>query len=123
MDPSTCVICSNVSCVCEAVDRILSEPLGESAFLERRDARRTPCFRPVLIGLPGEGPPRFSAFTRDLSPQSIGMLHVMPLAQGDVVVRFPSAGKAPTDLLVELQWCEDCGEGWYMSGGRLLSLA
>lgn len=122
MDQSTCVICSNVSCVCEAVTRILSEPLGASV-LERRDADRAPCFRPVLIGLPGDGPPRFSAFTRDISPQSIGLLHVMPLARGEIVVRFPRPGAAPTDLQVRLEWCQDCGEGWYMSGGRLLSVA
>jgi hypothetical protein len=46
----------------------------------------------------------------------------MPLNCREVVVRFPSRNSEPTDLRVRMEWCEDCGEGWYMSGGKLLDV-
>jgi hypothetical protein len=119
MVQSTCALCSKASCVCEAVTRILSERHSWMRF-ERRRADRVPFFRPVLIGLHDGELPRFSAFSRDLSVQSIGLLHIMPLECGEVVVRILSETGEATDLRVYIEWCQDCGEGWYMSGGRFL---
>jgi hypothetical protein len=102
-----------------AVMRIIKEA-RDSADLEQRRSVRVPFFRPVQVGLSDAEPPRFSAFCRDLSLYGIGLLHIMPLNCREVLVRFPSRSGAPTDLRVRVEWCEDCGEGWYMSGGKLL---
>jgi hypothetical protein len=107
----------------DAVIRILTDARqAAGAGPERRSEHRVPFFRPVLIGLDGEKHPHFSAFTRDLSARGIGLLHIMPLACGEVVVRVPSPSGAPIDLRAYIDRCDDCGEGWYMSGGQLLDV-
>ena len=104
-----------------AVMRIIKEA-RDSADLEQRRTIRVPFFRPVQVGLDDGGPPRFSAFCRDLSLYGIGLLHIMPLHCREILVRFSSRSGPPIDVRVRLDWCQDCGEGWYMSGGRLMDI-
>jgi hypothetical protein len=122
MDPRAGTICAGDSFrIRAAVMRIIKEA-RDSAELEQRRSIRVPFFRPVLVGLNDGDPPRFSAFCRDLSIYGIGLLHIMPLHCREVLVRFASRVGEPTDLHVRMDWCQDCGEGWYMSGGRLLDV-
>jgi hypothetical protein len=54
--------------------------------------------------------------------RGIGLLHLVPLACGEVIVRISGRFGELTDLRVYIEWCEDCGEGWYISGGHFLSV-
>jgi hypothetical protein len=104
-----------------AVMQLIKEA-RESADTERRCSPRVPFFQPVFVGIDDGEQPKFSAFCRDLSLYGIGLLHIMPLQCGEVIIRFPRRSGEPIDLRVRLDWCRDCGEGWYMSGGRLLDI-
>ncbi len=106
----------------DAVNRVLSRsrPAGGS---ERRTATRSPFFGPVTITLDDDEFPQFSAFARDISHLGVGLLHVMPLECGEVVVRIQRGDDEPLALRTQIIWCEDCGEGWYISGGRFLDVA
>ena len=122
MDPRTgTLFLADSHRVRAAVMRIIKEA-RDSADLEQRRTIRVPFFRPVQVGLDDSEPPRFSAFCRDLSLYGIGLLHIMPLHCREMLVRFSSRSGPPTDLRVRLDWCQDCGEGWYMSGGRLMDI-
>jgi hypothetical protein len=103
----------------EAVRRILSEAHDG---IERRDAKRSPFFRPARIGL-NRQQPCLSAIVRDLSPTGIGLLHAMPLGRDEisVAIRSKKSGEVTT-LQARLDWCESFGEGWYISGGHFLGV-
>lgn len=104
-----------------AVMRLVHEA-RELTDVERQSVRQ-PFFRPVQVGLDDDGPPRFSAFCRDLSLHGVGLLHIMPLHCREVVVRFRTRKGDPIDFRVAIEWCQDFGEGWYVSGGRLVDVA
>jgi hypothetical protein len=106
----------------DAVTRILAEA-RDGSNPDRRDANRVPFFKPAEIRPVNSAGPRVSVFARDISADGIGLLHIMPLSCGEVVVRIPSRFKKVYELRVRIEWCQDCGEGWYMSGGRLLDVA
>ena len=83
---------------------------------DRRSEPRFPFFRPVSILVDGHS---FSAFIRDISVSSIGLLHYMELPLKEVEIIL--AGKQQT-LRVRLERCEACGEGWYLSGGTFVGI-
>lgn len=106
----------------EAVNRILGKSIPQ-AGAERRSDPRLPFFGPVTITLDDEAFPRFSAFARDISHLGVGLLHIMPLECGEVIVNIRQGeGEKPVALRTQIMWCEDCGEGWYISGGRFLDV-
>ena len=88
----------------------------------RRRQHRTPFFRPVNIssGI-GKGG-ILSAFSRDISPLGIGLLHRVPLEAGHVVLNVPSVVGDRLDVRAEIRWCAAAGEGWWTSGGRFSGL-
>jgi hypothetical protein len=105
----------------DAINRVLDKPWPKGNS-ERRAASRAPYFGPVAVGLHGSEFPQFSAFARDISPLGVGLLHIMPLECGEVVVTFRREGEPPLALRTQIMWCDDCGEGWYISGGRFLDV-
>jgi hypothetical protein len=105
----------------EAINRVLERARGTRGE-ELREAVRSPFFGPVSISQSGEEVPRFSAFTRDISPFGIGLLHIMPLKPGQVVISLRSALGEELLLRTQITWCESAGEGWYISGGRFLDV-
>lgn len=107
----------------EAINRLLGSSRPEPGA-ERRAAIRSPFFGPVTITLDNDEFPQFSAFARDISHLGVGLLHIMPLECGEVIVSIRSGeGEEPLALRTQIMWCEDCGEGWYISGGRFLDVA
>jgi hypothetical protein len=84
----------------------------------RRRQHRTPFFRPVSISVGAGKVGTLSAFSRDISPMGIGLLHGVPLETGQVVLSVPSAAGDRLDIRTEIQWCAPAGEGWWTSGGR-----
>lgn len=106
----------------DEVNRLLNE--AEAAAGERRAQGRHPLFRPVTIAIQVKGGfcRLVSAFVREISPTGIGLLHIIPLRVGDVIVTIKGDSGDSTRLRSEIKWCQPCGEGWYLSGGRFLGL-
>ena len=88
----------------------------------KRLQQRHPCFHPVTITTDGGTGTKLSAFSRDISPTGIGLLHSMPLNTGRVILHVPSAGGHDLDISAEVRWCAPASEEWYVSGGRFVRL-
>jgi hypothetical protein len=86
-----------------------------------RLAARLSYFRPALITFEG-GKSVTSGFTRDISSQAIGLLHDVPVNLGPIRVRVSALNGEELDLRVDIEWCKQDGEGWYLSGGRFVQL-
>ena len=84
---------------------------------DRRTEPRYPFFRSVSIQMDGRS---YSAFTREISTSSIGLLHnvELPLCEVEIVISTEAAQK--DSLRVRIDRCESCGDGWYISGGEIL---
>jgi hypothetical protein len=107
----------------DLVREIVHELLEETKPLkqERRAELRHPFFRPVHVIVEEQGICRnYSCFSRDISPAGIGLLHNMPLQRGEVVLTFPRQSGGEFQLQAKVQWCQPCGEGWYLSGAQFL---
>jgi hypothetical protein len=90
--------------------------------LDRRAEPRKSYFGPVTIALDGAPEVRLSAFARDLSPLGIGLVHIMPVQQGEVLVNLDLPSGSRISLRTEILWCKDFGDGWYASGGRFIDV-
>jgi len=89
---------------------------------ERRGELRVPFFRPVSVTIEGQPFGSIAAFSRDLSPLGIGLVHNVPLETGEVVVSVPVADDQPLHFRTEICWAQPFGKDWYISGGRFLSV-
>ena len=86
------------------------------AFTERRKYGRLPLLQPVLVQ--DSNAETYSAFTRDISKNGIGVLHGFELEVGDVVtIVTRSQDDGVLEMRVRVRWCISTGHGWYMSGG------
>lgn len=105
----------------KAVKHLLGEAQGEN---ERRFSDREAFFRPVDMAVSENGyVRRYSCFSRDVSPNGIGLLHNMSVApQEQVILTIHSPSLGPVRVWSEVVWCESCGEGWYLSGLRFLEI-
>jgi hypothetical protein len=90
----------------------------EWAKNERRNDNRLPFFRPVAIHV-GNGT-CYSAFSRDISASSIGLLHNMTLPLADVMISVVNEQGQSVKQRARIAWCEPCGQGWYMSAGEFV---
>ncbi|MEZ6102525.1 MAG: hypothetical protein R3E01_26590 [Pirellulaceae bacterium] len=87
---------------------------------EHRSTGRQPFFHPTSMYLPSQPLRRYSAFTRDVSEQGIGLLHAMPLEPGRITLEtYLGEGKCIKNR-VEITWCLPCGDGWFISGGAFV---
>jgi PilZ domain len=82
---------------------------------DRRSEKRFPFFRPVTVQVDGQS---FSAFSRDISASGIGLLHNMELPLKDVVIIVDGHRQG---LRARVVRCESLGEGWYISGCKIVS--
>src|SRR5689334_18761611 len=73
-----------------AVDRLLFET-REREQVERRSEPRQPFFAPVSVKQIGGQQRLFSANSREISRQGIGLLHNMELERGPVILTITSA--------------------------------
>ena len=125
-------IWSDVAAIHAAVRRLTKDTQHrEMRCLERRTDTRLPFQRPVHVRtLRNEeqapdidGAEIVTAYTRDIAPNGIGLLHDQPLASGRVLLTFELLGGAPLSLVAELTWCRYIGDFWHLSGGRLIGVA
>ena len=104
----------------QIVDRLVD--MAQAADMaDRRTDQRYPFFQPVSLSIDGGGRNRFSfsAFSRDISADGMGLLHNMPLRPGEAVLKvYEDSGEVA--IPCEIKWCEPCGEGWFLSGVRFL---
>ncbi len=105
-------------------DLLVQDWVGRARDLDitqRRMQRRFPFFRVALIMDDNEQP--INAFTRDISPDGIGLLHgerQIVGAQMEVSVLLKNR---VANLRVHTEWCDPIGCGWYHSGGRFIDLS
>ena len=81
---------------------------------DRRSEQRFPFFRPASVQVDDHN---FSAFTREICASGMGLLHSTELPLKEVVIKI--AGR-PQQLRLQIQRCESIGDGWYISGGKLV---
>lgn len=88
---------------------------------DRRSETRYPFFRQISLHVPGGQ--TCVAFSREISSVGIGLLHNVPLAQGEVELSIPSRKGYSIRVRTKILWCNPCGEGWYISGGQFVGTA
>jgi len=87
---------------------------------ERLRGERYTFFRPASVQTTDGR--SYSVFSREISPYGIGLLHDMELKLGQVECRISSSEGQPTTVPLAIIWCEPCGEGWYISGGKFVGV-
>ena len=100
--------------------RVIQQLVDEAKpdeYEDRREAARVPFHRPVRIIL-NDGATVLSAFSRDISPLGIGVIHDTQLPTGEVVVEIPRLSGEPLRVPTEIHWCKAVAPGWYSSGGQ-----
>ena len=118
--PASTAIADEALNLLDAMDLLFSEA---KAIEDQRTELRQPFFRSVSIELPDDSSKSFSAFSRDLSPTGIGLLHNMPLEPGMAIVSIPIGPGETVRLWTRIKWCRPCGQGWYTSGGQFHRVA
>jgi len=98
---------------------IFREARDEDSRENPRSAR-LPFFHPLVVTI-GDGC-RQSAFSRDLSANSIGLLHNFTLPLEEVGISIATGRGYSVKVRVRILWCRPCGEGWYVSGGTFTSI-
>jgi hypothetical protein len=89
---------------------------AESDFhSDRRTDHRFPFFRPATIKVDGLTRP---AFIRDVSEMGMGLLHNLELTRDEQIEI--SVGSERRTLTALVRRCQQIGEGWYISGCRIL---
>ncbi len=111
---------ANSNQIGEIVRRLLDE--AREKGLERRVEKREPFFQVMRLSFAGEEHRQFTCFSRDISPSGIGLLHYLTVEPGRVVLTIPSHSCGDIRLRAEIVWCRPCGEGWYVSGARILEV-
>jgi hypothetical protein len=89
--------------------------------LDRRAEVRYAFFRPVSLEL--DDGHRYSAFTREISETGIGLIHNMDVPEGEIEISIRSDCGYSIRVRTRIVWCQACGEGWYISGGRFVGIA
>jgi hypothetical protein len=96
----------------------------EAQNAENRDRRRDvryAFFRPVSIEV--EDGHQYSAFSREISAAGIGLIHDIDLSDREVEITISSEQGYSIRVRCRILWCQPCGEGWYISGGKFVGIA
>lgn len=88
---------------------------------DRRGDVRFAFFRPVTIQT-ADGK-AFHAFSREISESGIGLVHCFPLPIGNVELRISHEHGYEIRVHTNILWCQECGQGWYITGGRFAGAA
>jgi hypothetical protein len=104
----------------KAIYQLLVEAQSKENKDRRRDVRYA-FFRPVTIEV--DDGHRYSAFSREISASGIGLIHNVELPEGEVEITVSSEQGYSIRVRTKIVWCQSCGEGWYISGGRFAGIA
>ena len=98
--------------------RDVLESIGKSDVEHGRNAER------LELSVPAEIVTRrgnsVSAMTREISRFGIGLLHRGHITPSEVTVRMASDTRQ-FEYRVQLEWCQPCENGMFLSGGRFLT--
>lgn len=88
---------------------------------DRRFKHRYPFFHPVTVETENRTLKMF-ALTRDVSPGGIGLLHSAPLKRDAMSLHVLGEDDQAVEMSVDITWCRQCADGWFLSGGRFRRL-
>jgi len=104
----------------KAIYQLIVEAQSKENKDRRRDVRYA-FFRPVSIQL--DDGHQYSAFSREISSTGIGLIHNVDLPDRDVDITISSEQGYSIRVRTTIVWCQPCGEGWYISGGKFAGIA
>ncbi len=108
------------------VSGLLAGMYGEAGSSDTRRSARFAFPRLVYV-TPAEAdgqPSRVGTFVaagRHISDGGLGFFHPDPIPYREVIVSLEETPGEWRSFLMELRWCKFIRQGWYESGGRLLS--
>ncbi len=106
----------------EVIERLLDEDRRFN-MKERRSIMRQPCFRPATIMLNQLQTTPCTAFVRDISEIGIGLVHDFSATIGQLgYIGVHRVWDDPVVFRCEVRWCEKWGNGWFLSGWKILSI-
>ena len=98
--------------------RRILESIEPSEETHNREAER------IELSVPAEIVTRrgnvVSAMTREISRSGLGLVHKGSLSPGEVRVKLASDTRE-FEYTVQLEWCQPCEGGMFLSGGRFLA--
>ena len=88
---------------------------------ERRAADRKPFVRPIILATGRNQDILVDGFSRDLSGNGMGIVTRTNWRSGArALLTIHSLSKGLVRVSAEVRWCEEFGEGWYLSGWNFL---
>lgn len=103
-----------------SIQQLMKEHEAE-LLRERRSADRKPFVRPVVIATGRNHETLHEGFSRDISQIGIGMVTRTQWTMGThAMLTIHSLTKRVARVSAEVRWCQEYGEGWYLSGWRFL---
>ncbi len=106
----------------QTIERWLKEASIANSY-NKREHTRYPFFRAVTvnIGVPHET--EIFAFSRDISPNGIGLLHRVNLPSQQLNLTIQTIGGTFVTFQAELAWTKPYGNGWHLSGMRATDMS
>ena len=98
--------------------RRILERIEPSAESHNRDAERIELSVPAEI-VTARGN-TVSAMTREISRTGIGLVHKGSISPGEVRIKLASDARE-FEYSLQVEWCQPCEGGMYLSGGRFLA--
>lgn len=100
----------------QCVDQLIRE--HQTILLrERRSADRKPFVRPVVVTSSRRENDAAQAFSRDISKNGVSLIsRVAWEPQTIATLSIHSLQGASVRVMAEVRWCDEYGEGWYVTG-------
>jgi hypothetical protein len=88
---------------------------------DRRGDVRFAFFRPVTIYTANGSV--LAAFSREISESGIGLVHNRALPVGEVELQISHEQGYFIRVRTRILWCQECGQGWFITGGKFVGAA
>ncbi len=106
----------------EFVENLINEE-SRLRFKDRRSVGREPLTKAVTIELRDQQSRSLPAITRDISGIGIGLVSNEPVEPYITArILIDRIKGRPSSIIAECRWCEECSNGWYMSGWHFVSI-
>jgi len=124
--------CASFEVIRAAVRRVHDDAQRRAtAYDDRRSESRAPLSMPVKVTPLPRDPAKaelselqpFTAYTRDISPRGVGLLHDRPIRDGEVLLTFDLLTGETVSLIADLTWCRREEDHRYSAGGEIIEVA